>query len=256
MQSPPGRRCRAASGIAGPVGVPYARRPPKPGPHDDPARGGRVRTGTDPNEEVRMSDGSSPPTRATPFPDDRPATLSRRQALVVGGGLAAGLAAGSVATGAAAAAAPGDSPDAAERGNGRAAPQTLLSVSTQQAKAVLHAAEREARRLGVSAFLVVVDVCGDLKAASRQDGNARASITLAPLKAATALAFRTSTASLAAGTTDPVRAQSLLAAGFTLLGGGLPITTGDGVVIGAIGVGGGNPEQDEQIAQAGLAALG
>lgn len=51
-----------------------------------------------------------------------------------------------------------------------------------------------------------------------------------------------------------MRAQSLLAAGFTLLGGGLPITT-SGEVIGAIGVGGGSPDQDAQVAQAGLAAL-
>lgn len=105
-------------------------------------------------------------------------------------------------------------------------------------------------------FIVVVDVCGDLKAASRQDGNSRASTTLAPLKAATALAFRASTAALAARTTDPVRAQSLLAARFTPLGGGPPIITADGVVIGALGTGGGSPEQDEQIAQAGLAARG
>ena len=89
-----------------------------------------------------------------------------------------------------------------------------------------------------------------------QDGNSRASITLAPLKAATALAFRTSTTALAARTTDAVRAQSLLAAGYTLLGGGVPLTTKDGTVIGAIGTGGGSPEQDEQIAQAGAAALG
>lgn len=200
-----------------------------------------------------MPDTPSPSGSAIAGPDSLPATLSRRQALVAGGGLAATLAAGSLAAANPAAAA--DSSDA-DLVDGRAAPQTLLAISLPQAKAVLRAAEREARRLGVPSFIVVVDVCGDLKAASRQDGNSRASITLAPLKAATALAFRTSTAVLAARTTDPVRAQSLLAAGFTLLGGGLPITTKDGVVIGAIGSGGGSPEQDEQIAQAGLAALG
>ena len=199
-----------------------------------------------------MPDTPSPSANTTPGPDSPPATLSRRQALAAGG-LAATLAAGSVATANPAAAAGSSDADLVD---GRAAPQTLLSISLPQAKAVLRAAEREARRLRVPSFIVVVDVCGDLKAASRQDGNSRASITLAPLKAATALAFRASTAALAARTTDPIRAQSLLAAGFTLLGGGLPITTRDGVVIGAVGSGGGSPEQDEQIAQAGLAALG
>lgn len=202
-----------------------------------------------------MPDTDSTAQQSTSTPDSQPATLSRRQALAASGGLAATLAAGSVATGSPASAAAGDSPDDTDLGNGHAAPQTLLSVSLPQAKAVLRAAERKARRLEVPSFIVVVDVCGDLKVASRQGGNSWASITLAPLKAATALAFRTSTAVLAERTTDPVRAQSLLAAGFTLLGGGLPLTTKEGVVIGAIGTGGGSPEQDEQIAQAGLAAL-
>ena len=168
--------------------------------------------------------------------------VSRRQALAVGGGLAA-AAAGSLAAAA---------PASAQSTGGDAL--TLRSVSLAQAKAVLRAAEREARRINVAMFIVVVDVCGDIKAASRQDGNGRASLTLAPLKAQTSLAFRTATATLAQRTTDAVRAQSFLAAGFTLLGGGVPITDG-GQVIGAVGVGGGSPEQDAQVAQAGVDAL-
>ena len=168
--------------------------------------------------------------------------LSRRQALAVGGGLAAAAATGSIAAAGPAAAAGGGQP------------LTLRSVSLQQAKAVLQAAEREAARLRVPAFIVVVDVCGDVKASSRQDGNSPASLSLAPLKAQTSLAFRTSTATLAERTTDPVRAQSFLAAGFTLLGGGLPLFSGE-QVIGAIGVGGGSPDQDSRIAEAGRRAL-
>jgi glc operon protein GlcG len=171
-----------------------------------------------------------------------PATggASRRQALAAAG-VAAG-AATSVATASTASASEG------------ARPLTGPMLSSAQAHRVLEAAERAARRLGVAAFIVVVDDCGDLKAASRADGNSRASLTLAPLKAETAVAFGRSTAALASGTTDPVRAQSLLAAGFTLLGGGVPLTT-EGQVIGAIGVGGGSPDQDVQIAEAGAAAL-
>ncbi|HET7398338.1 MAG TPA: heme-binding protein [Intrasporangium sp.] len=172
--------------------------------------------------------------------------VSRRRALAVGGGLAAAAAsAGAVATAAPAVAAPDGSGAHAE---------TLLSVSLEQAKAIVRAAEREASRIHVPSFIVVVDVCGDVKASARQDGNSPASLTLAPLKAKTALAFRTPTATLAQRTTDPVRAQSFLAAGFTLLGGGLPITR-KGQVIGAIGVGGGSPDQDVQVAEAGLRAL-
>ena len=167
--------------------------------------------------------------------------VSRRQALAVGGGLAA-AAVGSMVTA---------DPAAASTVAG---PQTMLSVSLEQAKAVVNAAEREARRPRVPSFVVVVDVCGDVKASARQDGNSRASLVLAPAKAQTALAFRTPTAVLAQRTTDPVRAQSLLAAGFTLLGGGLPLLAG-GQVIGAVGVGGGSPDQDVQVAEAGAAAL-
>ena len=169
--------------------------------------------------------------------------LSRRQALAVGGGLAAAAATSTLAAAAPAAAAVRT-----------AEPVTLRSVSLAQAKAVLQAAEREAARLRVPSFIVVVDVCGDVKASSRQDGSSPASLTLAPLKAQTSLAFRTSTATLAQRTTDPVRAQSFLAAGFTLLGGGLPLLSGE-QVIGAIGVGGGSPDQDHQIAEAGRRAL-
>ena len=168
--------------------------------------------------------------------------VSRRQALAVGGGLAA-AAVGSMVTA-----------DPAAASTVAAGPQTLLSLSLEQAKAVVNAAEREARRLRVPSLVVVVDVCGDVKASARQDGNSRASLVLAPSKAQTALAFRTPTAVLAQRTTDPVRAQSLLAAGFTLLGGGIPLLAG-GQVIGAVGVGGGSPDQDVQVAGAGAAAL-
>lgn len=191
------------------------------------------------DHETPNSETLEPPVGEAPASD--PHLVSRRWALAVGGGLAA---AASVATA---------TPAFAEDG-GAADSHTLQSISLAQAKAVLRAAEREARRIKSPSFVVVVDVCGDLKAVSRQDGNSRASLTLAPLKAQTALAFRTPTATLAQRTTDPVRAQSLLAAGFTLLGGGLPITH-SGQVIGAIGVGGGSPDQDIQVAEAGLAAL-
>jgi glc operon protein GlcG len=186
----------------------------------------------------------------TPSPQQEPAPgLSRRQALAVTGGLAAAAAAaGSMAFAPAAAAAEGPG------GGGPGETETMPSVSLAQAEVVVAAAEQEAQSVGVSMNIVVIDVCGDVKAVARQDGNARAALTLAPLKAQTALAFRTPTATLAQNTTDPVRAQSFLAAGFTLLGGGVPLQVGDQVV-GAIGVGGGTPEQDVQVAEAGAGAL-
>jgi glc operon protein GlcG len=171
--------------------------------------------------------------------------MTRRQALTYGGGIALAATATGVATAGAAEAA----------SDGR--PLQVLSVSLWQAKQVLQAAERRAREIGVPMYIVVVDNCGIEKAAHRMDGNGQASITLAPLKAQTANAFRQPTHVLAervAG--DPARLASIASApGFTLLGGGVPITV-DGTVIGAVGVGGGSPEQDTDVAEAGVAALG
>jgi glc operon protein GlcG len=170
--------------------------------------------------------------------------VTRRQALTYGSGLALAATAAGVATAGAA--------SAATDGPGL----EVLSVSLGQAKQVLRAAERRAREIGVPMYIVVVDTCGVEKAAHRMDGNGQASPTLAPLKAQTANAFRQPTHVLAervAG--DPARLASIASApGFTLLGGGVPITV-DGIVIGAVGVGGGSPEQDIDVAEAGVAAL-
>jgi uncharacterized protein GlcG (DUF336 family) len=59
------------------------------------------------------------------------------------------------------------------------------------------AAERRARQIGVSMFMMVVDDCGVIKMSSRMDGNSQASVTGVPPKAVTADAFRTPTATLA-----------------------------------------------------------
>jgi uncharacterized protein GlcG (DUF336 family) len=61
------------------------------------------------------------------------------------------------------------------------------------------AAERRARQIGVSMFIVVVDDCGEIKMSSRMDGNSQASVTVVPPKAVPTNAFRTPTATLAQG---------------------------------------------------------
>ena len=60
-----------------------------------------------------------------------------------------------------------------------------------QAKRIVAAAERRARQIGVSMFIVVVDDCGVIKLSSRMDGNSQASVTVVPPKAVPANAFRT-----------------------------------------------------------------
>jgi uncharacterized protein GlcG (DUF336 family) len=165
---------------------------------------------------------------------------------------------GYAALAAAAAAAVGvtnaDGADAAT-GSSSDGPLKLRSISQAQAERVVAAAVRHVKRNGLPAmFVTVVDAFGDEKATTRMDGNAGAAVVLAPIKARTSAAFRTATVTLAANTTDPARIASFTTAGFSLLGGGVPLVH-DKQVIGAIGVGGGSPEQDHAVATAGAAAL-
>ncbi len=183
--------------------------------------------------------------------------LTRRQALGYGGAAAAAAAAGSVLASAPASA---STPEADDEGSGGGRSQHLRSISLAQANRVAAAAVRYVRDHPElpPMYVVVVDAFGDEKASRRMDGNGTASLELVPRKARTAAAFRTSTQELANRTTDPARIASFTTAGFSLLGGGQPIVEGEGtdrVVIGAVGVGGGSPEQDDEVALAALAAL-
>ena len=185
--------------------------------------------------------------------------LTRRQALGYGGAAAATAATGSLLAATPASAQDVEGDDAAELesdgGSGRRSVR-LRSVSLAQANRIVAAGVRFVRDREdlPPMFILVVDVCGDEKASRRMDGNGAASVALVPAKARTSAAFRAPTADLAARTTDPARIASFTAAGFSLLGGGRPIVE-DGEVIGAIGVGGGSPEQDDEVAQAALLAL-
>jgi uncharacterized protein GlcG (DUF336 family) len=83
------------------------------------------------------------------------------------------------------------------------------------------AAERRARRIGVSMFIAVVNDCSVIKMSSRMDGNSPGQLTVVPLKAVTANAFRTPTAMLAQGVAgDPTQLASIVGAGFSLAGPG------------------------------------
>ena len=108
--------------------------------------------------------------------------VSRRQALAYGSSLAAAL-----------------PPRPLRPRHRRRPPAQHLSVSLAQAKRIVAAAERRARQIGVSMFIVVVDDCGEIKMSSRMDGNSQASVTVVPPKAVPANAFRTPTATLAQG---------------------------------------------------------
>jgi glc operon protein GlcG len=174
--------------------------------------------------------------------------VSRRQALGYGGVVVGGVAASSLL---------GAAPAVATDGNRHAGSLASRSISLAQANRIIAEGIRYVESKGgriPPMFLLVVDECGNEKASRRMDGNGPASVTLVPIKARTSVAFRAATADLAARTTDPARIASFTTAGFSLLGGGRPIVE-NGTLIGAIGVGGGTPEQDDEVARNALRGL-
>lgn len=132
---------------------------------------------------------------------------------------------------------------------------TRPTLSLRTAQRILAAAIEKAEEIGVPMYMLIVDDGGNEKASVRMDRNSLAALELVPRKAKTAVSFRTPTHVLAENVaSNPARSGSFLSAGFSLLGGGLPIVV-DGQLLGAIGVGGGSPEQDVVVGQAGLAAI-
>lgn len=178
------------------------------------------------------------------FDREKRGLVDRRTLLVAGAASGAAVALGSLPMAAQRAAA--EEPLSADR----------PSVSLAAAQAMIAAAIARAGEIGVAMAVAVVDESGVLKAFARMDGNSLASVDIVLAKAYTAAAFRAPTHVLAErNQSDPARLASLTSLPrVTLLGGGLPVTQ-SGVVIGGIGVGGGSPQQDIEVAQAALMAL-
>src|SRR4051794_41469769 len=131
------------------------------------------------------------------------------------------------------------------------------SITTEAAHQAIAAAEAKASEMEQPRVTAVVDDGGVLKAFSRMDGAAPLSVQVAQDKAYPAVGFGMPTH----GWHDFIKDDPPLADGaptgierLVIFGGGYPITV-DGQVVGAIGVSGGHYSEDQQVAEAGLAAL-
>jgi uncharacterized protein GlcG (DUF336 family) len=131
------------------------------------------------------------------------------------------------------------------------------SITSEAAQQVINGATRRARELGVPMAIAVVDPDGTLKSFIRMDGAALLAVGIAQRKAWTAISFGTPTHALWEFIkNDPPLLHSLpQQENMVLFGGGYPIML-NGQMIGGIGVSGGHYSQDQQCAEAGLAALG
>ena len=132
------------------------------------------------------------------------------------------------------------------------------SITSDLAHRMIALAEAKASEMGHPFAIAVVDESGVLKAFSRMDGAALLAVQVAQDKAYTAVGFGLATD----GWHDFVKDDPPLAMGaapgidrLIVFGGGYPIKVGDAVA-GAIGVSGGHYTQDQQVAEAGLEALG
>ncbi len=133
----------------------------------------------------------------------------------------------------------------------------MSSITLTQAKTVVDAAEKKAADIGVAMNIAVVDAGNNLTAFVRQDGGWLGSIEIAQDKAFTARAFDMPTADLAesAQPGEPLYGIAVSNEGRVIVfPGGIPLKSGD-EVIGAIGVSGGEVDQDQTVAEAGAGAL-
>ncbi|WP_245825144.1 GlcG/HbpS family heme-binding protein [Neoasaia chiangmaiensis] len=127
------------------------------------------------------------------------------------------------------------------------------TLSLSHARAAAIAAERHAEHLSTQIVVTIVDGGGHILLTERMPGAQLASLELAHRKAISAVYYKRPSKAfedaLAGGKMAVLALPDAMPAG-----GGLPIVQG-GIVIGAIGVSGGNNAQDQESAQAGLDAL-
>lgn len=127
------------------------------------------------------------------------------------------------------------------------------TLTLDGARKIAAAAEAAAKKQGVGVVIAVVDDGGHLLVLERLDNTQVASVEVGIGKARTAAIFRRPTKEFEEGIAKG-RTASLVIPGATPLQGGIPIVL-DGKVIGAVGVSGDTPAQDEAIAKAGAAAV-
>ena len=139
-------------------------------------------------------------------------------------------------------------------------PSTTTSqetVSLEDARRVMAAGEDCAREMGQPQNIAVVDAGGNLVSHIRMDGAWIGSVDVAINKAFTARAFDLPTADLAADSQPGGQFYGIQESNkgrIMIFAGGIPLKR-DGVVVGAVGVSGGDGDQDTAVAEAAAAAF-
>ena len=130
------------------------------------------------------------------------------------------------------------------------------TVSLARAEAAIDAGKKKAAEIGLAFTVTVVDAGTHLVAATRMDGAVLGSIEVSASKARTAVLFGQPTNDLNAAVKPGTSMFSINRAirdPVAFVAGGIPLIDDAGLVVGAVGVSGGSPDQDQQVA---LAAVG
>lgn len=132
-----------------------------------------------------------------------------------------------------------------------------MTLTSHHAQIAIDGAESKAGELGIAVVIAVLDGGGHLKAFKRMDGAVLGSIDVALRKAKTAVLFQASSEAVweYCKPGAPAPGLELSSGGLAPFGGGVPLRTPDGAILGALGISGGAVAQDMQVAQAGLAAF-
>ena|SRR5882672_11921845 len=127
------------------------------------------------------------------------------------------------------------------------------ALTLAQVDKAIQAGQAKAEHLGIAFTITVLDAGANLVAVSRMDGAALASVESCQAKARVSVLFGAPTRDLV-GAVQPGAPMFGIESGFraplAFVGGAVPVTDLDGRVIGAIGVGGGSPDNDHEIAEA------
>ena len=134
---------------------------------------------------------------------------------------------------------------------------TLKRLDLDDANAIVAAARAKAEEIGVPVCIAVTDESGNLIAFGRMDDSKPTSVGLAIDKGYSAAGVKKGTHVLGEVSQPGAPAYGLsstLGGRMVVLTGGLPVLL-DGQVVGAIGVSSGTPDQDLEIAEAGVNAF-
>lgn len=133
----------------------------------------------------------------------------------------------------------------------------MKPLTLADARTIIAAAESKATEIGQPMNVAVADAGGNLIAHVRMDGAWMGSIDISINKAWTARAFDLATKDLADNAQSGDQFFGIHASNngkVMIFAGGIPLSR-NGEIVGGVGVSGGTGEQDQAVAEAGVAAL-